>query len=164
MQVSDVSIENIALDGNKANNGLLIGDYGGCIFLRESNRIRVRGVTTRNYNGDGISWQVCHDVRVEDCHSHDNAGRGVHPGSGSQRTVVVQNRLERNEIGFYFCWGVRWGRCENNMILDNRQFGVSIGHRDTDNLIWKNDILRSGRGGAVPPGGQPGVLAQPEPA
>ncbi|HSB17414.1 MAG TPA: right-handed parallel beta-helix repeat-containing protein [Bryobacteraceae bacterium] len=149
MHVSDVTIENITLDGNKSANEFLNGNYVGCIFLRESNRIHMRRVAARNFNGDAISWQVCHDVRVENCHSHDNGGYGVHPGSGSQRTVVVNNRLERNEIGFFFCWGVRWGLCEGNTILDNRKFGVSVGHNDTDNLICKNDIQRSGQVGVL---------------
>lgn len=149
MHVSDVVIENITLDGNKAGNEPLNGNYVGCVFLRESNRIHMRGITARNFNGDAISWQVCHDVRVEDCHSHDNAGFGVHPGSGSQRTVVVNNRLERNDIGFFFCWGVRWGLCERNTILDNRRFGVSVGHNDTDNVIRKNEIRRSGQVGVL---------------
>jgi hypothetical protein len=149
MQVSDVAIENIALDGNKGANEFLNGNYVGCIFLRESNDIRIRRVTARDFNGDAISWQVCHDVRVEDCHSHDNAGYGVHPGSGSQRTVVINNRLERNDIGFFFCWGVKWGLCEGNTILDNRRFGVSVGHNDTDNLIRNNEIQRSGQVGVL---------------
>ena len=149
MQVSDIVIENITLDGNRAGNEFLNGNYVGCIFLRESNRIRMRGITARNFNGDAISWQVCHDVRVEDCHSHDNAGFGVHPGSGSQRTVVVNNRLERNDIGFFFCWGVRWGLCEQNTILDSLRFGVSVGHNDTDSVIRNNEIRRSGQVGVL---------------
>ena len=134
-RISDVAIDNICLDGNRANNDFLNGNYVGCIFLRESNRINLRKVTARNFNGDGISWQVCHDVRVEDSHSHDHAGYGLHPGSGSQRTVVTGCKLERNDIGFFFCWGVKWGLCEGNTVLDNRKFGVSVGHNDTDNLI-----------------------------
>jgi hypothetical protein len=149
MQIADVAIENLALDGNRANNENLNGNYVGCIFLRESNRIRIRNVEARNFNGDGMSWQVCHDVRVENCHSHDNAGFGVHPGSGAQRPVVTACRLERNDIGFFFCWGVKWGLCEGNTILDNRRFGVSVGHNDTDNLIRKNDIQRSGQVGVL---------------
>src|SRR5262249_35083281 len=81
--------------------------------------------------------------------SHDCANYGMHAGSGSQRTVAFGNRLERNNLGFYFCWGVRWSVCENNTILDNRRFGVSIGHKDTDNLIRKNDIQRSGEVGVL---------------
>lgn len=146
-RVSDVAIENICLDGNRAGNEFLNGNYVGCIFLRESNRINLRRVTARNFNGDGISWQVCHDVRLEDCHSHDHAGYGLHPGSGSQRTVVTGSKLERNDIGFFFCWGVKWALVEKNEMLDNRRFGVSIGHNDTDNVVRNNEVLRSGKTG-----------------
>ena len=146
-RVADVAVENICLDGNRANVEFLNGNYVGCIFLRESNRINLRGVTAKNFNGDGISWQVCHDVRVSGCHSHDNAGYGLHPGSGSQRTVVTGSKLERNDIGFFFCWGVKWARVENNTMADNRRFGVSIGHNDTDNIVRSNDVLRSGKTG-----------------
>ncbi|MGH9718919.1 MAG: right-handed parallel beta-helix repeat-containing protein [Bryobacteraceae bacterium] len=146
-RVSDIAIENICLDGNRANNEFLNGNYVGCIFLRESNRIQMRRVIARNYNGDGISWQVCHDVRAEDCHSHDNAGFGLHPGSGSQRPVVTGCKLERNDIGFFFCWGVKWGLVEKNTMADNKRFGVSIGHNDTDNVVRNNEVLRSGKTG-----------------
>jgi hypothetical protein len=146
-RISDVAIENICLDGNRANNEFLNGNYVGCIFLRESNRIHMKKVTAQNFNGDGISWQVCHDVRAEDCSSHDHAGYGLHPGSGSQRTVVTGSKLERNDIGFFFCWGVKWALVENNAMLDNKRFGVSIGHNDTDNVVRNNEVLRSGKTG-----------------
>ena len=146
-RISDVVIENICLDGNRANNEFLNGNYVGCIFLRESNRVQMRRITARNFNGDGISWQVCHDVRVEDCHSHDNAGFGLHPGSGSQRPVVTGCRLERNDIGFFFCWGVKWGLVEKNVAVDSKRYGISIGHNDTDNVVRSNEVLRSGKTG-----------------
>ncbi len=145
--VEDVVIENITLDGNKTRNENLNGNYAGGIFAQDCSRLTFRGVTSRNYDGDGMSWQICHDVRVEDCHSHDNTGLGLHPGSGSQRPVMRNNRLERNNIGIFFCWGVRNGIAEKNQCLENRSYGVSIGHRDTDNLIRDNDILRSGKVG-----------------
>ncbi len=147
--VEDVVIENITLDGNKAQNENLNGNYAGGIFAQDCSRLTFRGVTSRNYDGDGMSWQICHDVRVEGCHSHDNTGLGLHPGSGSQRPVMRNNRLERNNIGIFFCWGVRNGIAEQNKCLENRSYGVSIGHRDTDNLIRDNDILRSGRTGVL---------------
>jgi hypothetical protein len=146
-RISDIAIENICLDGNRANNEFLNGNYVGCIFLRESSKINMKNVTAQNFNGDGISWQVCHDVRVENCQSHDNAGFGLHPGSGSQRTVVTGSKLERNDIGFFFCWGVKWSLVEKNIMADNKRFGVSIGHNDTDNIVRNNEVLRSGKTG-----------------
>ncbi len=147
--IADVTIENITLDGNRANNDNLDGNYAGCIFLQDCNRITMRGVTAKNYNGDGISWQICHDVTVEDCHSHDHVGLGLHPGSGSQRPVMRRNRLENNDIGIFFCWGVKGGLAEGNQIADNRSYGVSIGHRDTNNVVRDNDINRSGKAGVL---------------
>lgn len=152
-EITDVTVENITLDGNKEKNENLDGNYAGCIFLQDCSRIAMRRVTARNYNGDGISWQICHDAAVEDCHSHDNTGLGLHPGSGSQRPIIRNNKLERNDIGIFFCWGVKYGLAEKNTIYDNRRYGVSIGHRDTENLICDNDIHRSG---------QTGVLFRPE--
>ena len=147
--VADVTIENIALDGNKSNNQNLDGNYAGCIWMQDCNRITMRNVTARNYNGDGISWQVCHDVRVEDCHSHDHTGLGLHPGSGSQRTIIRRNRMAGNEQGLFFCWGVRWGLAESNYIEGSTLYGISIGHHDTDNVIRDNEIRASGQVGIL---------------
>lgn len=147
--VADLAIENLALDGNKEQNENLDGNHAGCIFLQDCSRIAIRGVEARNYNGDGMSWQVCHDVTVEQCHSHDHTGLGLHPGSGSQRPTMKNNRLERNDIGLFFCWGVKYGLAQGNTILDNRSYGVSIGHRDTENLIVENEVARSGKVGVL---------------
>jgi hypothetical protein len=147
--VRDISIEGLSLDGNKAHNANLDGNYAGCIFLQDCNRVTIHRVTARDNNGDGISWQICHDVTVEHCHSHGHTGLGLHPGSGSQRPTIRHNRLEDNDIGLFFCWGVRAGLAEKNQITGSRSAGLSIGHRDTDNLIRDNDISRSGKVGVL---------------
>jgi len=146
--VKHVAIENITIDGNRTNNENLNGNYAGCIFAQDCSWLTFRNVEARNYNGDGMSWQICHDVVVENCHSHDHNGLGLHPGSGSQRPVMRGNKLERNNIGIFFCWGVRHGLAENNINVEN-DIGISIGHRDTDNFILNNDVLRSKKGGIV---------------
>ena len=53
-----------------------------------------------------------------------------------------ENKLEGNDIGIFFCWGVKYGLAENNTIEANR-VGISIGHRDTDNLVVGNTIQGS---------------------
>lgn len=140
--VNDIQIENLSLDGNREHNDELDGNYAGCIFLQDCNRIHISGVTARNYHGDGISWQICHDVVVENCLSENHTGLGLHPGSGSQRPIMRNNTLRGNDIGIFFCWGVKFGLAENNQIEANR-VGISIGHRDTDNLITTNTIRGS---------------------
>ncbi len=146
--VTDVVVENITLDGNRSNNENLDGNYGGCVFLQDCARFKFSRVTTRNYNGDGISWQISHDVFVQHCHSHDNAGLGLHPGSGSQRPVIRDNKIQGNAIGLFWCWGVRHGLAERNKIDQNRE-GISIGHHDTDNVMRDNEITRSSQVGVV---------------
>ncbi|MDB6037322.1 MAG: Pectate lyase superfamily protein [Verrucomicrobiales bacterium] len=150
--ISDCLLEGLTLDGNKEHNANLDGNYAGCIFLQDCNRIVIRGIEARNYNGDGISWQVCHDVRVEDCVSKNNTDLGLHPGSGSQRPIIRNCIVEGNDIGIFFCWGVKYGLAEKNKLIGNR-IGVSIGHRDTDNLVADNEIA-----GSI----QTGVLFRPE--
>lgn len=147
--ISDCVIENITLDGNREKNDHFDGNYSGCIFLQDCNRMTMRGVEARNNNGDGISWQICHDVVVENCHSHDNADLGLHPGSGSQRPLIRNNRIERCNIGIFFCWGVKYGLAEKNTIEGIRTASVSIGHRDTDNIVRDNVIKNSGVAGVL---------------
>ena len=138
----DIRIENLTLDGNRERNDELDGNYAGCIFLQDCNRIQIRGVTARNNQGDGISWQICHDVVVENCVSENHKGLALHPGSGSQRPIIRNNELRGCDIGIFFCWGVKYGLAESNRIEGNR-VGISIGHRDTDNLVTANTIRDS---------------------
>jgi len=147
--VTNIAIEGITLDGNKANNEELDGNYTGCIFLQDCAEINIRRVIARNNNGDGMSWQICHDVTVEDCESRDHSGLGLHPGSGSQRPLMRGNKLIGNNIGLFFCWGVKFGLAENNIIEDTKSAGISVGHRDTDNVIRKNIVKRSGKFGIL---------------
>jgi len=146
---ADVTIENLTLDGNLQNTQNFNGNYGGCIFLQDCNRYTIRGVEARNYNGDGISFQICHDVLVENCHSHDNADLGVHPGSGSQRPIIRNCQLNRNGLGLFWCWGVKYGLAQGNEIVENRNYGISIGHNDTDNVMKHNRIIGSGKAGIL---------------
>lgn len=148
-ETAGLHVERLALDGNRDNNDNLDGNYAGGIWLQDCADVVIRGVESRNHNSDGVSWQICHDVLVEDCHSHGNAGLGLHPGSGSQRPVIRNCRLENNAIGLFFCWGVKVGLAEGNRITDNTECGVSIGHRDDENIVRDNDILRNGKCGVL---------------
>ncbi|MCB9767082.1 MAG: right-handed parallel beta-helix repeat-containing protein [Candidatus Omnitrophica bacterium] len=148
-EIQNVEIENLRIEGNRQNNPNFNGNYGGCIFMQDCQKVIIRGVETVDYNGDGISWQICHDVRVEDCLSQGNADLGFHPGSGSQRPVIRNNRSIENGIGIFFCWGVKNGIAEDNEIVGNRDYGVSIGHRDNRNRVANNRIQDSGKVGVL---------------
>lgn len=142
--VNDITIENLTIDGNKDENEHLDGNYGGGIFIQDCDRVVIRQVTSHDNHGDGISWQVCDDVTVENCQLVDNADLGLHPGSGSQRPIIRGNVCHGNDIGLFFCWGIRNGLAENNVFEDSGKHGISIGHRDTDNIVRDNYIYHSG--------------------
>lgn len=146
--VADVVVEHLTVDGNKKRNQMV--DRGkfddGSIRLDGCNRITVREVTVRDAYCDGIVWGISHDVRVEQCVLHDAARFGLHPGSGSQRSILRGNRILRSQQGVYFCWGAQHGLVEKNAIEDC-SYGMTIGHRDSDNLIRDNDVRRSGLAG-----------------
>jgi len=134
-------IEDVTIDGNKADNVSLNGCRGAGIFLYGSHGMVIQGCTIRGYHGDGISFQQSNDVTVSDCLSEDNADLGLHPGSGSQRPTVRRCIARRNGTdGLFLCWRVRHGLFEDNVLEDNGRFGISIGHKDSDNLLRRNVV------------------------
>ena len=75
------------------------------------------------------------------CVSENNAALGLHPGSGSQRPSITECLARGNgEDGLFLCWRVKFGRFEKNILENNGRFGISIGHKDTDNLLVSNIV------------------------
>jgi len=143
-QVKDAAVEGLVLEGNRDKAQYLNGCRGGGIYLFECERVAIRNCTVRGYNGDGISFQVSAHVTVEDCLVEKNAGLGIHPGSGSKSPVVRRCRsLTNGSDGLYVCWRVTHGLFEDNEIRGNERAGVSIGHKDTDNLFRRNTIVQN---------------------
>ncbi len=136
-----VRIENLAIEGNKGANVHLNGCRGAGIFLYRAFGAVITDCTVRNYNGDGVSFQQSNDVTVLGCLSEDNASLGIHPGSGSQRPLVRNCTARRNGTdGLFLCWRVRHGLFEDNRLEFNGRFGISIGHKDSDNLLQRNVV------------------------
>lgn len=141
VEVEGVRIEDITVNGNQEKNVSLNGCRGAGIYLYRGHGAVIQSCMVRNYNGDGISFQGSNDVTVTDCVSEDNAALGIHPGSGSQRPVVRRCVGRRNGTdGLFLCWRVRHGVFEDNLLEDNGQFGISIGHKDSDNLLRRNRV------------------------
>ncbi len=147
--VDNVVVEDIVLDGNREQNEHINGNFAGAVFIQHCNRWRFRNVTAQNYNGDGFSFQVCDDIHFENCRAIDNADLGFHPGSGSQRPVFRNCQSRGNSLGLYFCWSVCDGLVADCILSQNRNYGISIGHRDTDNLIRDCTIERNGQVGIL---------------
>ena len=149
-QVGYATVEGLTLDGNRAKTQPLDGCRGGGIYLFECGHVSLRGCVVRAYNGDGISFQVSESILVEDCVCEDNAGIGLHPGSGSQRPTLRRNRSSGNDgDGMFVCWRVKHGVFEVNEIRGNKGHGISIGHKDTDNAFCRNCIVENGKAGVL---------------
>jgi len=139
--VEGARIEDLTIEGNKEQNVSLNGCRGGGIFLYRCPDTTIERCTVRNYHGDGISFQQCNDATVLSCISEGTAGLGLHPGSGSQRPIVRKCVARNNgEDGLFLCWRVKQGLFEENILQDNGRFGISIGHKDTDNLLRNNQV------------------------
>ena len=140
----------LEIDGAKDGNVVLDGCRGAGIYLCRAHGTAIRNCTVRRYAGDGVSYQQSNDVTVADTACIDNAGHGFHPGSGSQRTRMRGCRSERNgEDGMFVCWRVRHGTFEDNVFVGNARNGISIGHKDTDNLVRGNVVRANGGDGIL---------------
>ncbi|MFC1714270.1 nitrous oxide reductase family maturation protein NosD [Candidatus Poribacteria bacterium] len=140
--VDDIRLEKVTIDGNRENNEHLNGCRGAGIFLYRGNSVQIMDCVVHGYNGDGISFQQSNDIHLEDNTSYNNANLGMHPGSGSQRPVVKNNLSHDNgDDGLFLCWRVRHGIFEGNELRNNGRFGISIGHKDSDNVLRNNVVV-----------------------
>ena len=148
--VYDVKIEGLTLDGNLAGNPEEVnGSVSACVLLQNSHRVVFHGVTAQRYRGDGFSFQTCDDLEFNECASLDHAGFGFHPGSGAQRTKFWRCTAIGNTEGIYFCWGVRDSFADRCVLSRNRNYGASLGHRDTGNRIERSVIEDNGKIGVL---------------
>jgi len=117
IDAANIVLEDLIVDGNRTENDYIDGCRGGAIYMYRVRNVTVRRCTARNYNGDGISFQISDGVHVIDSESYGHAGYGIHPGTGSVSSLVKDCRMHDNgDIGLFLCWRVRHGRFENNVI------------------------------------------------
>jgi hypothetical protein len=149
--IEDASIDGLTIDGNSGEETFTLNACRGSgVFIIGSARLAVRNVEVYAYRGDGIGFQQSTDILVERCHVHGNTGNGLHPGSGTVRYVIQDNRLHDNGgCGIFYCLRTSHSRCCRNEIRDNAAAGISIGERDSDHLIEENRISGSGGEGIV---------------
>jgi hypothetical protein len=146
--VQGARVENLVILGNKEANVPLNGCRGAGIYLYRGHGTVIKNCEVRGYAGDGISFQQSNDVAVQECLSVDNADLGLHPGSGSQRPIVRRCTARGNGTdGLFLCWRVRHGVFEENVLEQNGRYGISIGHKDSDNLLQRNQVRANAREG-----------------
>lgn len=149
LNVNDVRIDDLVLDGNRNENENINDNYAGAVFMQYCDRWQFKNVTARDFNGDGFSFQVCDDIHFEDCAAINNADLGFHPGSGSQRPVFKRCTSRGNSQGFFWCWGACDGVAEDCVSAENLKYGINFGHRDTDNVLRNCVIEDNGEIGVL---------------
>lgn len=133
----NITIRDIHLDGNlKKNKDFMNGCRGGAIFFIRSKNMTVENVNEYNYNGEGLSFQMCYQVYIKNCQFNNNTGNGLHPGAGSTRVLFEKCTATNNhKNGFFFCVRANHITVKGCNFLNNHLSGVSIGTRDCHNII-----------------------------
>jgi len=146
--VEHVRIADFTVDGNGSTNDPMTGCRGGGVYFHKSRDITMERVRVHHFNGDNFSWQITEQVSVLQCESDHASGLGFHPGTGSDATRIEDCRCHDNKgDGIFLCWRVQNGVFRNNEIFANGQYGISIGHKDTDNLFENNRVYGNGSHG-----------------
>ena len=149
VDVDSVTIEGLCLEGNRGNNRAINGCTGGGIYLFRARNCRIAHCLVRQFGGDGISFQIDRDITVEGCQAVGCSGLGIHPGTGSARPIIRDCKSQGNDSdGLFLCWRVQEGKFENNEVVNNGANGISIGHKDTDN-IFSNNVIRGNQGHGI---------------
>ncbi|HEY3416672.1 MAG TPA: right-handed parallel beta-helix repeat-containing protein [Armatimonadota bacterium] len=147
--VSNVGVHDLIIEGNKEQNPhRLNGCRGGGVYLIGVKDAQISQVTVRNMHGDGISFQQCRNIHIEECVIADNACCGLHPGSGSVGAVMQGVTCRNNGFdGVFFCLRATYCRLESCTISGNNHHGISVGGRDTHNAIQHCTVNDNGLSG-----------------
>jgi hypothetical protein len=143
----NVYISGFTIDGNKEKNDLLDGCNGGGIVIIKSKDVTVDRVHVKDFNGEGITWQITENVTVRNCEIGGCTNMGLHPGSGSPNSLIENNNSHNNKVGLFICWRVHHSTVRGNLFHNNTANGISTGHKDSDVLFEKNHIYENGQDG-----------------
>ena len=108
----------------------------------------MENVRVNEFNGDSFSWQITENITLKGCEASNGNGLGFHPGTGSDRSVIENSSGHHNKgDGFFLCWRVQNGKFRNNVFYANGDNGISIGHKDTDNIFENNHVYENANHG-----------------
>jgi parallel beta-helix repeat protein len=145
VDVENVKIADLVVEGNKMTNDYINGCRGGGIYIHKSKNCLLENVTVNEFNGDSFSWQITEMITLKGCEASNGNGLGFHPGTGSDRSTVENCVSHHNrQDGIFLCWRVQNGIFRNNKVFANGDNGISIGHQDTDNIFENNHVYENG--------------------
>ena len=147
IEVDNVRIAGFAVDGNRKTNDTLSGCRGGAIYLHKAKGCLVENVRAGNFNGDVFAWQITTDITLRECEAFQSTGKGFHPGTGSENSLIERCSSHHNCDGIFLCWRVKKSTLRDNSVYSNDRDGVSLNKKDTDNTFAGNHIYGNGRNG-----------------
>lgn len=147
---TNVLIENIKVEGNKANVGKYSWQQAGIAFVRAV-QSTIRNVWVDESNHEGISDQGLGVTgnTISNNLITNGAGKGIHLGTINRYFTVSGNTVLNNlSDGIFFCNVIQYGYLVNNTISDNKGHGIGgINHSGYDgdnyNVIEGNIITRN---------------------
>ncbi|MFC2124911.1 nitrous oxide reductase family maturation protein NosD, partial [Bacteroidota bacterium] len=148
IEAENVTISNLTADGNRENTFRTDGCNGAGVLMFKSKYITVDNVHVKDFNGEGISWQITENVTVRNCEISGSGNIGLHPGTGSPLSTIEYNDLHHNDVdGLFICWRVHHSLVKGNKLHHNGRYGICTGHKDTDVLFENNHIYENGSDG-----------------
>ncbi|MCK4879990.1 MAG: tRNA (N6-threonylcarbamoyladenosine(37)-N6)-methyltransferase TrmO [Bacteroidales bacterium] len=144
IEAENSSISNLVIDGNRSENFFADGCNSAGVLIFKSKKIVVDHVQVKDFNGEGISWQITEHVTVKNCEISGSGNTGLHPGTGSPFSIIENNDVHHNDRdGLFICWRVYQSRVTGNKFHHNGRFGLCTGHKDSDVLFENNHIFEN---------------------
>lgn len=144
LDIENALISNLTADGNRSENFFADGCNSAGILILRSKKVTVDNVHVKDFNGEGISWQITENVTIKNSEISGSGNTGLHPGTGSPFSTIENNDIHHNDRdGLFICWRVYESTVSNNKMHHNGRFGICTGHKDTDVIFSKNYIYNN---------------------
>jgi len=144
IEAENAEISTLMVDGNRSENYFADGCNSAGILILKSKKITVDNVTVKDFNGEGISWQITENVTIKNSEITGSGNTGLHPGTGSPFSLILNNNVHHNDRdGLFICWRVYNSKVLDNEFHHNGRFGICTGHKDSDVLFKGNHVYNN---------------------
>ncbi len=149
IEAENSSISNLVIDGMRSENFFADGCNSAGILILKSSWITIEGIRLKDFNGEGISWQITEHITVKNSEISGSGNTGLHPGTGSPFSIIENNDVHHNDRdGLFICWRVYNSEVKGNLFHHNGRYGLCTGHKDTD-VLFENNHLYENRSDGV---------------
>jgi len=148
IEAENASVSNLVVDGNREENFFADGCNSAGVLILRSKKIVLDHLQVKDFNGEGISWQITEHVTIRNSEISGSGNTGLHPGTGSPFSIIENNDVHHNDRdGLFICWRVYQSKVAGNKFHHNGRFGLCTGHKDADVLFENNHIYSNASDG-----------------